>query len=70
MNKLAIDEMQLSNIPECIKKARMMALATIHNIYDDDKDDHYLSADELKKIHCAVQILETCQHVNSIIPSK
>lgn len=67
MNRLAVDEMQLAHIPDCVKKARMMALATIHNLYDEDKDDQSLSLEELKKISCAVSILEMCQRVNNVI---
>lgn len=67
MNLLAIDEMQLSHIPDCVKKARMMALNTIYNIYEDKRDDDGLSLDNLEKVHCAVKILDTCQRINNVI---
>ena len=67
MNLLVIDEMQLSQIRDCVKKALMMTLNTIHNIYEDNRDDEGLSLDNLEKIHCAVKILDTCQRINNVI---
>lgn len=67
MNRLANDEMQLSNITECVRKAQMLALGTIHNIYEKNKDEHGVNVVDLEKITHAVKILDICQHINNVI---
>lgn len=70
MMKKAIDEMELKDIPECVRYARLMALGTISSVYADNKDDEEISSDELRKVESSVCILEVCQRISSVSGGK
>ena len=65
MHKIA--EMDNTKIADCVMKARKIALATIHNIYDDMEDEEMISDVDLNKVKKAMQILEIGQHISTMV---
>lgn len=52
-----------SEIKECMVQAVKMSLATIHNLYDEHKEDEGLSLDQ---IHCLRRALQSILIVHQI----
>lgn len=65
----AIDEFEMSDETECIKHAALMACATIHSLWQDNKDDECLSNDEIYAVKNCVQIICHAKTLNkNVIP--
>lgn len=55
-----VSEYMLSDWTMIKEQAIKIALATIHNSYDDIKDDEEVDCETVKKINYACHILEFC----------
>lgn len=57
MTQHTIEDYGIEHIKECKHMAARMALATIHELYDDMKEDCSLSKSDLEKTMLAVKII-------------
>lgn len=57
MSRHSIEDYSLDHIKDCKQMAVKMALATIHEIYDDMKEDCSLSKADLEKVMLAVKVM-------------
>lgn len=69
MSMHEIKDMNNTMTGDCLMKARKIAIAVIHNIYDDVEDDEMISDVDLHKVKKSLQILEISQHISTMVKS-
>ena len=63
MKEISEYEGDENEIKDCLKQSLKMSLATIHNLYDEHKEDEGLSLDQ---IHCLRRALQSILIVHQI----
>lgn len=52
-----INDMDLMKLPETMEMAEKIAQNTIHNVYDEAKEEHCVTNEDLDRVYRATKIL-------------